>query len=103
LRRRATELTTGELRALRPVETVTGPEPFDIVPIVEAEGHVVPAEDRMAARVRWAERAKYTILTRGVPASFAPYNALIRIQEDGTEDRERDYLAQLAPDLPQSS
>lgn len=49
----------------------------------------------MRAKVQWAERAQYTILTRDVPASFAPYNAVIRISERGTEDRQRDYLAQL--------
>jgi len=53
------------------------------------------AEDLMAAKVRWAERAEYIVLTRTVPAEFAPYNAIIRVSEAGTEDRDRDYLAEL--------
>jgi len=30
-----------------------------------------------------------------VPSNFAPFNAVIRISESGTEDRKRDYLAEL--------
>jgi hypothetical protein len=85
----------GPLRALQLIETVTGGAPFTIVPIVQVLGAVLTPDERMAAKVRWAERAQYTILSRGIPASFAPYNAIIRISERGTEDRQRDYLAHL--------
>jgi hypothetical protein len=85
----------GPLRALQPIETVGDGEPFTIVPIPQRLGGAVSPGDSMAAKVRWAERAEYTVLTRDVPASFAPYNAVIRISESGTEDRQRDYLAHL--------
>jgi hypothetical protein len=49
----------------------------------------------MAEKIRWAERVRYTILTDDVPASFGPYNAVIRVSERGTEDQQRDYLAHL--------
>jgi hypothetical protein len=85
----------GPLRALQQIETVDTDEPFAIVPMDQALGSQVPPDDRMAAKVRWAEQAQYTILTREVPPTFAPYNAVIRVSERGTEDRHRDYLAHL--------
>ncbi|HLJ66355.1 MAG TPA: hypothetical protein VKX16_03225 [Chloroflexota bacterium] len=85
----------GPLRALELIETVGDVEPFTIVPIRQAFGAVTAPADRMTAKVRWAERAEYTILTRDVPARFAPYNAVIRISARGTEDMQRDYLAHL--------
>ena len=94
-KRGVTPISLGPLRALQPIETVADAGPFTIVPIVQTLGSVGTADDRMAAKVRWAEQARYTILTRDVPASFAPYNAVIRISEGGTEDRQRDYLAYL--------
>lgn len=94
-RRGGPPVPTGPLRALQPIETVGHGEPFTIVPVIEALGDVVTPADRMAAKVRWAERAQYAILTRTVPASFSPYNAIIRINERGTEDTRRDYLAHL--------
>jgi hypothetical protein len=51
------------------------------------------ADEMMSAKVAWANRAGYRILTRDIPSSLAPYNALIRVNEKGTEDRELDYLA----------
>lgn len=93
-KREAPASPMGALRALQLIETV-GTEPFTIIPVVHALGSAVAPADRMAAKVRWAERAQYTVLTLDVPASFAPYNALIRILERGTEDRQRDYLAHL--------
>jgi hypothetical protein len=83
------------LRALQLIETVGGSQPFRIVPIVQEQGTAMTPADRMAAKVRWAERAEYTVLTPDIPASFAPYNAVIRISERGTEDTQRDYLALL--------
>ncbi len=88
----------GPLRALQLIQTVGDSEPLAIVPIVQTLGTAVAPEDRMAAKVRWAERAQYTVLTWDVPTSFAPYNAVIRVSERGTEDRQRDYLAHLVFD-----
>lgn len=93
--RRTSPVETGPLRALQLIETVSSMEPFTIVPIIQVQGSVLTPEERMAAKVRWAERACYTILTHDVPRSFAPYNAVIRVSERGTEDRQRDYLAHL--------
>jgi hypothetical protein len=86
---------TGELRGLTLIESITEVEPFQIVPISQRCGTVVSAEDAMVGRVKWAERAGYTVLTRDVPHAFAPYNAVIRISERGTEDTKRDYLAEI--------
>lgn len=91
--RDAPPISLGELRSVQCIETVSEDEPFAIVPIVQAVGTVVTPDDRMAAKVRWVERAGYTVLTLDVPVSFAPYNAVIRISERGTEDQQRDYLA----------
>jgi hypothetical protein len=87
------------LRALQLIETVGDARPVRIAPVVHAQGSVMNANDRMAAKVRWAEQANYAILTRDVPDSFAPYNAVIRVSESGTEDKQRDYLAQLVYEL----
>jgi hypothetical protein len=92
-RRGIPPMEMGPLRALQLIETVSDFEPFDIVPVREAFGTVMTPEDRMIAKVRWAERVQYTVLTRDIPLSYAPYNAVIRMS--GTEDRQRDYLAHL--------
>lgn len=88
----------GPLRALRLIESVGDVTPFSIVPVDMAEGAAMAPADRMAAKVRWAERATYAVLTQDVPADFAPYNSVIRVSERGTEDMRRDYLAQLVFD-----
>ena|ERR687885_509769 len=92
---RVSPVPIGPLRALQLIEPVGDAEPFDIVPIVQTLGSAVSPADRMAAKVRWAERVEYRILTQNVPASFAPYNAIIQVSERGTEDAQRDYLAHL--------
>jgi hypothetical protein len=56
----------------------------------------MPAEEVMAAKVKWALKAGYTILTKNVPGKFAPFNSVIRVSEAGTEDQNRDYLARIA-------
>ena len=89
---------TGPLRALQLIETVGNVEPFDIVPVVLVWGTAMSPANRDAAKVRWAVRTGYTILTRTVPPSFAPYNCVIRVRERGTEDTRRDYLAHLVFD-----
>ena len=83
----------GPLRALQLIETVGEGEPFEIHPVSQRSGSVVSADEIMTARVKWANRAQYTVLTRNVPERFAPYNAVIRVI--GTEDYRVDYLAQL--------
>lgn len=83
------------LRALQLIESVGDVQPFHIVPIMMASGSAVTPADLMATKIRWAERASYTVLTNDVPDSFAPYNAVIRVSERGTEDSRRDYLAHL--------
>jgi hypothetical protein len=88
----------GPLRALQLIETVGDSRPFAIVPVMQALGSAMTPNDRMAAKVRWAEQATYAILTRDVPAAFAPYNTVIRVSERGTEDSQRDYLAHMVFD-----
>lgn len=83
------------LRALLLIETVSAPEPYTIAVVPQCSGTAITAEEAMAARVKWATRARYAVLTRDVPAEFAPYNAIIRVL--GTEDRRTDYLATLVP------
>lgn len=83
----------GPLRALRLIETVREVGPLTIAPIEQCTGSAASDEEVMDARVRWANRAKYVVLTRDVPTQFAPYNAVIRVL--GTEDRQTDYLATL--------
>jgi hypothetical protein len=93
--RGAPPISLGPLRAVQLIHTVGDGESFAIVPVIQAHGTVIPGEERMAAKVRWAERVGYTVITRDIPASFDPYNAVIRISAGGTEDRQRDYLAHL--------
>jgi hypothetical protein len=83
----------GPLRALQLIETVRDGTPFNITPVVSRSGSVVSQEEAMAARVKWATKARYTVLSRDIPKHFAPYNAVIRII--GTEDYRADYLAVL--------
>jgi hypothetical protein len=82
------------LKALQLIKSVGEVEPFQISPIVQHQGSIRAATDVMAAKVRWADKAGYTVLTRTLPESFAPFNAIIRVSEIGTEDEDRDYLAQ---------
>jgi len=82
------------LRSLQLIETVGDSEPFDIVPVSLRQGTAQAATEVMALKVKWAEKATYRVLTRSVPAQFAPYNAIIRISDIGTEDFRRDYLAE---------
>ncbi len=81
------------LQAMLQIESVGESEPFRIVPISQCQGTVMSVDDAMAGKVKWATKAGYRVLTRNVPASFAPYNAIIRISRLGTEDNNRDYLA----------
>lgn len=83
----------GSLRALQLIETVHETEPLSVVLILQCSGSAVSPEEAMEARVRWANKAGYVVLTRNVPQQFAPYNAVIRVL--GTEDRRADYLATL--------
>ena len=83
------------LQALQLIESVGDREPFQIVPVSHRYGTVMPANEVMAAKVRWALKAGYRVLTRNVPGTFAPYNAVIRVSEAGTEDQKRDYLASI--------
>lgn len=91
-------LGPGTLVALRQIQSLGERPPFRIVPVYHNQGSAMPAEDLMAARVRWADKAGYSVLTQDVPREFLPYNAVIRVDERGTEDRNRDYLARIAGD-----
>lgn len=84
---------SGVLVALQAVESISKEKPLRIVLLSHQQGTAMSAEDFMAAKVRWAERAGYAVLSWQVPETFAPYNAIIRVSESGTEDRDRDYLA----------
>lgn len=86
----------GALVALKPIESIDVNQPFTITPSLVRYGSVQTSTELMASRVLWAQRATYEVLTREVPPEFAPYNAIIRISERGTEDQNRDYLAQIA-------
>ncbi len=86
---------TAGLRSLQLIETVGDSEPFVIVPVSLRQGTAQAATEVMALKVKWAEKATYRVLTRSVPAQFAPYNAIIRISDIGTEDFRRDYLAEI--------
>lgn len=91
------------LRALQLIQTVGEREPFAIVPVSYAQGSAMPVTELMAAKVKWAQRAGYTVLPVSVPHRFAPYNAVIRVSERGTEDHMLDYLAHFgkpAPEVP---
>jgi hypothetical protein len=83
------------LQAVLLIETVQAMAPLTISVVPQCSGGAVSAEDAMAARVKWARRVGYIVLTRDVPVEFAPYNAIIRVL--GTEDRRADYLARLLP------
>ena len=88
-----------ELQALQLIESVGEIEPFRIVPVVHCLGTVVSPTEVMATKVKWANKAGYSVLTQSVPEEFAPYNAVIRVSETGTEDRDLDYLARIIPSL----
>jgi hypothetical protein len=85
----------GSLRKLLLIESVGESEPFEIVPVRQCHGSAMTADESVAVKVRWAEKAGYRVLTRNVPDIFAPYNAVIHVSERGTEDRRLDYLAEL--------
>ena len=59
------------------------------------------ADELMAAKVKWVSKVTYRIVTQEVPQEFFPYNAVIRLDERGTEDQDRDYLAHI--NLPADS
>ena len=83
----------GPLRALQLIETVSEADQSPIGPIMQRSGSAVSPKDAMDARVKWANRVRYVVLTRDVPEQFAPYNAIIRVLD--TEDYRADYLATL--------
>lgn len=84
---------SGSLQALELIETVEIVEPLRISLVTQRLGACQSTEDLMARRVKWANTARYRVLTRSVPEQFAPYNAVIRVI--GTEDLRTDYLAVL--------
>jgi len=84
-----------KLKSLQPIKTVETLSPLTIVPAPLSHGLVSTDDELMVKKVEWANRAGFEVLTRDVPASFAPFNAVIRISERGTEDADRDYLAVL--------
>lgn len=92
--RPVTNATSG-LQGLLLIESVGESEPFQIVPVDQCQGTVMSVDDAMATKVKWATKAGFRVLTRSVPASFAPYNAIIRVSRAGTEDQRRDYLAEI--------
>jgi hypothetical protein len=81
------------LRAIELIETVDEAQPFDIVFVLQSCGSCVAPDEAMEGRVKWANKARYRVLTRNVPGKYAPYNAVIRVL--GTEDLRSDYLAVL--------
>lgn len=88
---------TGEtaLRGLMLIHSVGTREPFNIRPLAQCRGGALGDEEMMVAKIQWATRAGYQVVTRNVPREHAPYNAIIRISSRGTEDQNRDYLAQM--------
>jgi hypothetical protein len=84
------------LRGLQLIKSVGDSEPFRIVPLFPPHGAVMSPEEVMAVRIKWAEKAGYSVLTKDVPGEFSPYNAVIRVSGTGTEDKNRDYLAHIA-------
>jgi hypothetical protein len=84
------------LRRLQLIKSVGDQQPFRIEPLFLPHGAVMSPEEAMAVRVKWAKKAGYSVLTKDVPGEFAPYNAVIRVSGAGTEDQNRDYLAQIA-------
>lgn len=83
------------LQGLLLIESVGESEPFHIVPVAQCQGTAMSVDDVMATKVKWATKAGFRVLTRSVPAAFAPYNAIIRVSRAGTEDQRRDYLAEI--------
>lgn len=90
-----TPKATSGLQGLLLIESVGESEPFRIVPVSQCQGTVMSADDAMATKVKWAMKAGFRVLTRSIPSSFAPYNAIIRVSRAGTEDQRRDYLAEI--------
>ena len=88
------------LVALSRIETLSDRRPLRIVPLAYAQGTAIPAEELMAARVKWVTKVGYRILTESVPAEFWPYNTVIRLDERNTEDHNLDYLAQFTGHAP---
>lgn len=84
------------LRGLQLIKSVGDSQPFRIEPLFPPHGAVMSQEEVMAVRIKWAEKAGYSVLTNNVPGEFAPYNAVIRVSGAGTEDKNRDYLAQIS-------
>jgi hypothetical protein len=84
-----------KLKSLRPIKTVETLSPLTIIPAPLSRGLASTDDELMDRKVDWAIRAGFGVLTRDVPASFAPFNAVIRISARGTEDADRDYLAVL--------
>jgi hypothetical protein len=95
VRRSSVAVGIGTLQALRLIESVGDLESLHIVPVSQRLGAVMTADEVMAAKVKWARKAGYSVLTQNVPVEFAPYNTVIRVSETGTEDHNRDYLAHI--------
>jgi hypothetical protein len=74
----------------------TADESGQIVPIRQITGSASTDGEVMARKIQWANKAGFSVVTHDVPSTFAPFNAVIRISESGTEDRKRDYLAELS-------
>lgn len=89
-----TPVVTGALKRIMLIESVGETEPHDIVPVKQCQGTAMGADESAATKVKWAQKAGYRVVTRNIPDTFAPYNAVIRVSDRGTEDRQRDYLAE---------
>jgi hypothetical protein len=96
-------MTTKVLRSLQPIETVATEEPLSIVPLIVCKGPSSGDDEVMARKVQWANRAHFSVISYNVPVRYAPYNAVIRISAQGTEDQLRDYLAVLVESAPVSA
>jgi hypothetical protein len=83
------------LTSLKQINTVSTLSPLRIEFTAHARGVASTDDELMARKVLWAHKAGFDVLTTDVPASFAPFNAVIRISHLGTEDFNRDYLAVL--------
>jgi hypothetical protein len=83
------------LLALQEIQHVGDRTPFHIKLLSFRQGTAAPVEEMMAAKVKWAEKVGYRTLTRDIPPEFYPYNAVIRMNERNTEDRNLDYLARM--------
>jgi hypothetical protein len=92
--RRGTTLNQN-LQSLQLIETVAADTSSQIIPIRQITGSASTDGEVMARKIQWANKAGFSVVTHDVPSTFAPYNAVIRISESGTEDRKRDYLAEL--------